>query len=58
MNAKGLVYFFTDIKLPSSLVETALGRHAADLSKFYPKNGKLCNMGFTVAGELFALIVA
>lgn len=52
LNANGLVYFFTQMKLPPTLVETALGRTAADLSKFHPKNGKLCNMGFTVAGEL------
>jgi hypothetical protein len=52
LNANGLVYFFTQMKLPATLVETALGRTAADLSKFHPKNGKLCNMGFTVAGEL------
>jgi hypothetical protein len=51
LGPKGLAYFFTEIKLPSSLVETALGRGATDLSKFLPKNGKLCNMGFTVAGE-------
>lgn len=52
LNAKGLVYCFTEMKLPPSLVETAWGRTAADLSKFHPKNGKLCNMGFTVAGKL------
>lgn len=49
LNANGLVYFFSEIKLPPSLIETAHGRTAADLSKFYPKNGKLCNMGFSMA---------
>ena len=51
LNASGIVYFFTEMKLPSTLVETAMGKTAADLSKFHPKNGKLCNMGFTMGGK-------
>ena len=56
LKANELVFFFTEMKLPSSLIETALGLTAADLSKFYPKSGKLCNMGFTVAGELIQIL--
>ena len=52
LESKGLVYFFTELKLPASLEETVHGKAAADLTKFIPKNGKLCNMGFTIAGEL------
>jgi len=50
LNSNGLAYFFTEMKLPSSLVDVAWGKTAVDLTKFHPRNGKLCNMGFTVAG--------
>jgi len=50
LNFGGLVYFFTEAKLPPSLADTAWGKTLADLTKFHPKNGKLCNMGFSVAG--------
>ena len=51
LNSGGVVYLFTEVKLPSTLLETAMGKTAADLSKFHPKNGKLCNMGFTMGGK-------
>ncbi|KAL7518224.1 hypothetical protein ACHAWX_003072, partial [Stephanocyclus meneghinianus] len=49
LNSNGLAYFFTEMKLPSSLVDAAWGNTVADLTKFHPRNGKLCNMGFAVA---------
>lgn len=50
--SKDLSFFFSEIKVPSDLAEIALGKAAVDLSKFFPKNAKLCNMGLVYAGMM------
>jgi len=44
-----LAFFLTEIALPSNLSDVALGGASADTSKFIPKSGRLCNMGFSHA---------
>jgi len=46
---KDVVFFLTELTLPSDLSSIALGGSSVDLSKFMPKNGKLCNMGYSYA---------
>lgn len=49
-DANNVAYFLTELPLPSDLSAIALGKSSVDLSKFIPKNGRLCNMGYTHAG--------
>ena len=46
-NCNDLVYFMTELTLPANLSDIALG--GTDMSKFIPKNGRLCNMGLSHA---------
>ena len=54
-NSKDLVFFLTEIPLPSDLSNIALGGSSTDTSKFAPKNGRLCNSGFAHAGVTFVI---
>ncbi|KAL7469739.1 hypothetical protein ACHAXS_010764, partial [Conticribra weissflogii] len=48
---KEVVFFLTELTLPSDLSSIAPGGSVVDLTKFVPKNGKLCNMGYSYAGK-------
>jgi len=48
-NSNDLAFFLTELTLPSNVSDIALGGASADTSKFIPKNGRLCNTGFTHA---------
>lgn len=44
-----LAFFMQEITLPSILSDIAFGGSSADLSKFIPKNGRLCSTGLSHA---------
>ena len=44
-------FFATELSLPSNLTDVLVGDTSSDTSRFTPKNCRLCNMGFTHAGN-------
>ena len=50
LNSNDLAFFLTELSLPSNLSDITLG--GIDTSKFIPKNGRLCNTGYSHAGKI------
>ena len=58
VNPNETALFLTELVLPSNLSQISVDGTSTDTLKFIPKNGRLCNMGFSRAGNTWAIMTS
>ncbi len=58
VNPNETALFLTELVLSSNLSQISVDGTSTDSLKFIPKNGRLCNMGFSRAGNTWAIMTS